>query len=310
MSGLSGLLAQAFLAGGVLAIAAFGELLAERVGVLNLGVEGLMSLGAVVAIIAVDSGTSPVGGLLASVAVGLLAGAIFAFATVTMRASQVLSGMALTLGGSGLAAAIGRPYAGEPARASFGALHIPLLERLPVLGSALFSQSLPILLAWLLLPAGLHALFHGTRHGLSLRAIGEAPGAADAQGLRVLPLRFVYVTLGAGLSAAAGGTLTLAFVPSWSEGMVAGRGWIAVALVIFAGYRPWRLAGGALLFGLVGSFGYLAQARGWGIPPTLLGMLPYLVTMLFMIAPPLLRRGGGGWAAPASLGLPYFRDER
>ena len=309
MSMLGNLLGDALLSGGVLAMAGLGELLAERVGVLNLGVEGLMALGGIAAIATVASTHDPYSGFAAALAVGMVAGAIFAFATVVMRASQVLCGMALTLGGSGLAATLGRPYAGQPARAVFERLHVPLLDRLPILGQALFSQNILVLLTWLVLPVAIHALLFGTRHGLALRAIGENPAAADAAGLRVTALRFAYVVLGAGLSAGAGAYLTLGFVPSWSDGIVAGRGWIAVALVIFAGYRPGRVAGGALLFGLVNAFGYLAQAHDWGFPPAFLAMLPYLVTILFMILPSLLSGAKLALPAPAALGVPYFRDE-
>ena len=310
MSLPAALLGDALLSGGVLAMASLGELLAERVGVLNLGVEGLMALGGIAGIAAADATHDAFSGFAAAIAVGMLAGAVFAFATVLMRANQVLCGMALTLGGSGLAATLGRSYAGRPVQAVFERVHVPLLDRLPVLGQALFSQNPLVLLTWLVLPVALHALLFGTRHGLALRAIGENPQAADASGLRVLPLRFAYVVLGAGLSAAAGAYLTLGFVPSWSDGIVGGRGWIAVALVIFAGYRPLRIAGGALLFGLVNAFGYLAQARDWGVPSAFLAMAPYLATMLFMILPALLARGRLALPAPAALGLAYFRDQR
>jgi len=310
MNVLSGLLGNALLSGGVLALAGLGELLAERVGVLNLGVEGLMALGAVTAIATVASSHDPYLGFLAALAAGAAAGTLFAVATVLVRASQVLCGMALTMGGLGLAATLGRPFAGQPAAATFPALPIPLLDRLPIIGPALFDQSAPVYLAYLVLPLALQLLLFRTRHGLTLRAIGENPAACDAAGIRVTPLRFGYVVLGAAISASAGAYLTLGFVPSWSDGVTAGRGWIAVALVIFAGYRPGRIVAGALLFGLVNALGYLAQARNWGVPSAFLSMLPYLVTMLFMILPALLSRGRSGALAPAALGIPYYRDQR
>ena len=310
MNLVSGLLGNALLSGGVLALAGLGELLAERVGVLNLGVEGLMALGAVTAVATVAASHDPALGVLAALAVGAAAGSLFAVATVLVQASQVLCGLALALGGLGLAATIGRPFAGRPAAAVFQALPIPLLDRLPVVGPALFDQTLPVYVAYLVLPLALQALLFRTRHGLTLRAIGESPAACDAAGIRVVPLRFAYVMLGAAVSASAGAYLTLAFVPSWSEGVTAGRGWIAVALVIFAGYRPWRIVAGALLFGLVEALGYLAQARDWGVPAAFLSMLPYLVTLLFMIVPGLVSRGRAGGAAPAALGVAYYRDER
>ncbi len=310
MSVLSSLLGNAVLSGAVLALAGQGELLAERVGVLNLGVEGLLALGGVTAIATVAVGHDPVLGLLAAVGVGAAVGCLFAAATVLARASQVLCGIALTTGGLGLAATLGRPYAGQPAAATFQPLGIPLLDRLPVLGPALFHQAAPVYVAFLVLPLALQLLLFHTRHGLVLRAIGENPAACDAAGIPVVALRFAYVVLGAAIAAAAGADLTLAFVPSWSDGVTAGRGWIAVALVIFAGYRPWRIAAGAFLFGLVNALGYLAQARDWGVAPAFLSMLPYLATILFMVLPALSARGRSGAAAPAALGLPYYRDQR
>jgi ABC-type uncharacterized transport system permease subunit len=306
---LPALLANALVSGGVLALAGLGELLSERVGVLNLGVEGLIALGAVGAVITVAATHDPALGVLAALAIGAVAGSLFAIATVLVRASQVLCGMALTMGGLGLAATIGRPFAGQPSAATVPALPIPLLDRLPLVGQALFDQSLPVYLAYVVLPLAIHLLLFRTRHGLTLRAIGENPAACDAAGIRVLPLRFAYVILGSALSASAGAYLTLGFVPSWSDGVTAGRGWIAVALVIFSGYRPWRVVAGALLFGLVNALGYLAQARNWGVPSAFLSMLPYLVTLLFMIVPAMLS-GGLRALAPAALGLPYYRDQR
>ena len=310
MSVLSGLLGNAVLSGAVLALAGQGELLAERVGVLNLGVEGLLALGGVTAIATVAAGHGPALGLLAAVCAGTAAGCLFAAATVLARASQVLCGIALTTGGLGLAATLGRPYAGQPAAATFQPVSIPLLDRLPVLGPALFHQAAPVYVAFLVLPLALQLLLFHTRHGLVLRAIGENPAACDAAGIPVVALRFAYVVLGAAIAAAAGADLTLAFVPSWSDGVTAGRGWIAVALVIFAGYRPWRIVAGAFLFGLVNALGYLAQARDWGVAPAFLSMLPYLATILFMVLPALSRSGRSGAAAPAALGLPYYRDQR
>ena len=310
MNALSGLLGSAVLSGAVLALAGQGELLAERVGVLNLGVEGLLALGGVAAIATVAAGHDPVLGLLAALGAGAAAGCLFAAAVVLARASQVLCGIALTTGGLGLAATLGRPYAGQPAAATFQPVGIPLLDRLPVLGPALFHQTVPAYVAFLALPLALQLLLFRTRHGLVLRAIGENPAACDAAGIPVTALRFAYVVLGATIAAAAGADLTLAFVPSWSDGVTAGRGWIAVALVIFAGYQPWRIAAGAFLFGLVNALGYLAQARDWGLPPAFLSMLPYLATILFMVMPALSARGRSTATAPAALGLPYYRDQR
>ncbi|MGW5956808.1 ABC transporter permease [Methylorubrum thiocyanatum] len=308
---ITGILATALLAGGVLALAALGEVLAERVGVVNLGVEGLMSLGALTGVATVAAVPSPTLGFAAALAVGFAFGCVFAAATVLLRANQVLCGLALTLLGSGLAATLGRSYAGAPAAAVFPRVAVPGLADIPVLGPALFSQNVLIYAIYIVLPVGLHLLLFRTRHGLNLRAVGENPAAADAAGIPVAAIRFWYVALGSSLAGGAGAYLTLAFVPSWSEGVVAGRGWIAVALVIFAGFRPLTAVTAALLFGVITALGFVGQARGWPVAPAILSMLPYLGTVAFIILPVVAWRRLRGWfAAPAALGLPYHRDVR
>ena len=193
----------------------------------------------------------------------------------------------------------------------FGGVTIPGLSDLPVLGRAVFSQPPLIYVIWIALPLFLHWLLFRTRHGMNLRAVGENPAAADAAGVKVGLLRFGYVVAGAGLAGAAGGFLTLAFVPSWSDGITGGRGWIALALVIFAGFRPLRAAGGAFLFGLITALGFVGQARNWPVPPAVLSMLPYLGTVACMVVPALFAgRTRRRLLAPAALGVPYFRDER
>jgi general nucleoside transport system permease protein len=304
-------MATAFLAGGVIAMAALGEVLAERVGVVNLGVEGVMAIGAITAIVVVTAVSSPALAFLCALAVGFGCGVVFAVATVYFQANQVLCGLALTLMGTGLATTIGKPYAGLPARATFEGVAIPVLSNIPILGRALFSQNVLIYLIFIILPLALHYLMFKTRHGLNMRAVGENPAAADAAGIAVLAFRFWYVAAGSALAAGAGAYLTLAFVPGWSEGVVAGRGWIAVALVIFAGYRPLYAVAAALLFGVITSIGFVGQARNWPVAPAILSMLPYLGTVAFIIVPALAwHRIRQQTAAPAALGLPYFRDMR
>jgi simple sugar transport system permease protein len=308
---LTGVLFTTLLAGGVLALAAMGEVLTERVGVFNLGLEGLVALGGMTAIVTVAQYPSAPLGMLAAIGVGLFAGAIFSAAVVLMRANQTLCGLALTIAGTGLAAALGHSYAGQPAKAIFAGVEIPYLSDLPILGRAVFSQNLLVYVIWIILPVGLNFLLFKTRHGINLRSVGENPSAADAAGVPVTLIRFCYVVIGAGFAGAAGAYLTLAFVPSWSDGITGGRGWIAVALVIFAGFRPINAAAGAFLFGLITALGFLGQARNWPIPPAFLSMLPYVGTMAFMIIPVLAsRRIQRRLAAPAALGLAYYRDQR
>ena len=190
-------------------------------------------------------------------------------------------------------------------------IRIPVLADLPVIGPSLFTQNALVYLTFLVLPATLHFIMFKTRHGLNLRAVGENPAASDATGIAVQTIRFWYVAAGSALAAGAGAFLTLAFVPSWSEGVVAGRGWIAVSLVIFAGYRPITAVLAALLFGVITSLGFVGQARGSPAAPAVLSMLPYLGTLGFIIVPVLAWHRMRQWmAAPAALGEPYFRDVR
>jgi simple sugar transport system permease protein len=308
---VTGILSTAFLAGGVLALAALGEVLSERVGVFNLGLEGLMALGGISAIITVSHYPVATVGFIVAILVGLAFGALFAAATVLMRANQTLCGLALTILGTGLASAVGRHYSGQPAKAVFDGVAIPILSQIPILGSAFFSQNLLVYVIWIVLPISIHWLLFRTRHGINLRAVGENPAAADAAGIPVTRIRFCYVVAGSGLAGAAGAYLTLAFVPSWSDGITGGRGWIAVALVIFAGYRPYYASIGALLFGIITALGFVGQARNWPVAPAFLSMLPYLGTMGFMIVPVVVwKRLHRRLAAPAALGFAYYRDQR
>jgi ABC-type uncharacterized transport system permease subunit len=270
-----------------------------------------MALGAITAIAIVTASPNPVFGLIGALGVGFVVGMIFASATVVLRANQVLCGLALTLMGTGLAATIGKAYSGMPAKATFAPVEIPYLSELPLLGRALFTQNILVYLIYLVLPVALHFIMFRTRHGLNLRAVGENPAAADAAGISVQKFRFWYVAAGSSLAAGAGAYLTLAFVPSWSEGVVAGRGWIAVALVIFAGYRPINAVLAALLFGAITSLGFVGQARNWPIAAPILSMLPYLGTIALIIMPVLAwHRVRRLMAAPAALGEPYYRDVR
>jgi general nucleoside transport system permease protein len=305
------ILSIAVLAGGVLALAALGEVLAERVGVFNLGLEGLMALGGVCGIIAGTIVPNAWLGFALALLIGLVFGAAFAAATVLVRANQVLCGLALTMLGTGLAATVGRPYSGMPARVGFEPVAIPWLSELPIVGPAFFSQNLLVYLIYFIVPTAIWFILFRTRHGLNVRAVGENPAAADAAGIEVTKIRFWYVTIGASLAAGAGAYLTLAFIHSWSDGIVAGRGWIAIALVIFAGYRPFAAMFGALFFGIITALGFVGQARNWPVAPAFLSMLPYLGTLAFMILPVIVwRRTRLLGAAPAALGTPYFRDER
>jgi len=310
MNVISGVICAAIASGTVIILAAIGELLAERSGVMNLGLEGVMALGALAAIATERVFPNPFVGLLAAITVGLLLGVVYATATVSFRASQVLCGLGLSFFGAGLSGRLGAPLSGWTAPVPFQSIRIPLLADLPLVGNALFNQPFLVYFAYFILPPVVTFMLYRTRHGMHLRAVGEDPAAADACGIPVNRLRFLYTCIGCALAATGGAYITLAFTPSWIEGITGGRGWIAIALVIFGAWRPLPLVLGALLFGSVISLGFVAQIQGWGIPSSFLAMLPYLSTILLMAIPIALRSKAvrNLSASPSALGVPYLRE--
>jgi len=310
MNVFAGILAAAIASGTVIAFAALGELLAERAGVQNLGLEGVMAIGALTAIAVNLIIPNPYIGLLAAIGAGCLMGIIFATATVTLRANQVLCGLGLAFLGTGLSGRLGAPISGFRAKAPFESIRIPVLVDIPVVGEALFDQPLLVYVAFILLPILISYVLMKTRHGMNVRAVGENPATADACGVSVNNVRYLYTVIGCVLAAIGGAYITLAFTPSWIEGITAGRGWIAIALVIFGAWRPLPVVLGALLFGAVTSLGFVAQIQGWGIPASFLAMLPYLGTILLMVIPIIARAKSVKRisASPAALGIPYIRE--
>ncbi|MCC6705170.1 MAG: ABC transporter permease, partial [Thermomicrobiales bacterium] len=245
---LVSVLAAAVPAGTALLYAAMGETFAERAGLLNLGVEGMRLMGALAGFgIMTWSGNALVGAAGAILA-GAVMAAIHAFLTVSLRANQVVSGLALTLFGTGLSAYLGRDLVGKRAADRFNSLDVPLLSEIPHLGRILFQQNLLVYASYFFVPLCWWYVYR-TRQGLNLRALGERPEAADSLGLNVNSLRYCYVILGGALAGIGGAVFSLGTNPGWIEGMTAGAGWIAVALVIFAGWNPLRIAAGAWLFG-------------------------------------------------------------
>ncbi|KYH31931.1 ABC transporter permease [Neomoorella mulderi] len=302
-------LAAAITAGTPILYAALGEILAERAGVLNLGVEGMMLVGAVTGfMVAVRTGNPWLGFLVALLAAGLMA-AIFAFLTITLRANQVVTGLALTMFGTGLSGFLGKPYVGIPLPLSFKPVAIPFLADIPLIGPVLFRHDPLVYLTYVLVPL-LWYYFYRTRPGLNLRAVGENPAAADALGVNVFALRYIYVIIGGMLAGAGGAFLSLAYAPSWLENMTAGRGWIAVALVIFAVWDPVKALLGSYLFGGVDALTYTLQAATKiAVPSFFLKMLPYILTLVVLIIATrqtLVKHIG----APGALSIPYDREER
>ena len=288
-----------------LLIAATGELVVERAGVLNLGVEGMMIMGAVSGFAAAYMTGSPWLGLIASILVGAAFSLLFAFLTLTLVTNQVATGLALTLLGLGLSGMIGEAFVGLPG-VKMAVLDIPWLSDLPLVGRLVFGQD-PIFYISILLGFGVSWFLFRTRAGLTLRSVGDSHKSAHALGIKVIPIRYAAVVFGGACAGMAGGYLALVYVPQWVEGMTAGRGWIALALVVFASWRPWRVLAGAYLFGGV-SIGQLhAQALGVGIPSQLLSSLPYLATVIVLVLISRNRRLTM-MNTPASLGQPFVPD--
>jgi ABC-type uncharacterized transport system permease subunit len=279
-------LARALSFGTPLLLASLGALVNERAGVVNLGVEGMMAVGALAAFGAASGEGSPLVAVSLAMAVGALAALLHGFVTLTLRANVYVSGLALSMLGLGVAGLLGRRYEG-----SF------LFEPAP---------ELPFTVAAVVLAAVLWGFLHFTRPGLVLRSVGENPAAADALGVSVLTVRYLAVAFGGALSGLAGAFVSLAYRPAWTDGMTAGLGWIAVALVIFVGWSPLRAVLGSVFFGLLYYLQFRLQDQSQ-VPTEVFAAMPYALVIL-VLALAGLRRAGG--AAPAALGIPYHRGER
>ncbi len=302
---VTALAGRAMVAGTPLLLGTLGEVLTERAGILNLGVEGIMAVGAVTGFgVAITSG-SPWAGALAAVIVGMLLGLVHALVTVTLRANQVVAGLALTMLGLGLSSLIGKPFVGRPLPNPLGESAIPLLSQLPVVGTSLFSRD-PLFYLGLLLSIGLWFILFRTRWGIVIRSCGESPLAAATCGVNVQAVRTLCLMAGCGLCGLAGAYLSLVYNPSWVEGMTAGRGWIVIALTIFSFWNPLRAVIGAYAFGAIYVVQYSLQS--WNISPNLLMTLPYVLTLLALTL--LSSRAHRHLAAPAALGTPFHPGEK
>ena len=287
-------------------LATLGEIVAERSGILNLGVEGMMLAGALCAAAAGIATGNPV----IAVAAGALAGGLLAlvhgFFAVTLRVNQVLSGLALTLLGMGMTSFLGRPLIGTAPGVRLRALPIPGLADIPVLGDIFFRQSALAYLAYFLVPVCWFYLFR-TGTGLKIRAAGEDAAAVDAAGINVFRIRYVCTFVGGLGGGLAGAYLSLSYTPGWKESMTGGQGWVAIAMVIFATWNPLRAVAGAFLFGGLTALQFYFQALGVElIPAYVLKMLPYILTIAVMV---LVNLGPGRrFGGPAALGIPFNRE--
>ena len=297
------MLAAAVTAGTPVLFAALGEVLAERAGILNLGVEGMMLMGAVVGFAVTMWTGNPTAGFVAAMAAGMCLGMVHGGLCISLRANQVVAGMALTIFGMGLSGYLGKSLVGVPPVARFSPVKLPLLGDIPILGPIFFQHDVLVYFSYLLVPALWYLVFR-TRPGLHMRSVGENPRAADVLGINVVRLRYLYTSVGGALAGAGGAYLALAYAPSWLENMTAGRGWIAIALVIFSGWNPLVAMAGAYLFGGVEAASVRIQAVGATINPYFLSMTPYLLTILALILAGRSRRR----AAPAALSVAYDRE--
>ena len=299
-------LSRALVAGTPLLFGTIGEIIAERSGVFNLGTEGMMATGAVIAFgVTLSTGSVWLGFLMAIIAAALLS-SIHAFVCITLKGKQTLSGLALTMIGLGLSGVIGRSYIGIPLPERFSSIKIPYLSLLPIIGPTLFSRDILFYIA-LFLAIFSYIFLYKTRVGINLRSVGESPKAADSLGVNVNLYRYIAVIIGGAMAGMGGAYLSTAYIPQWIEGMVGGRGWIVVALTIFAYWNPLKAIWTSYLFGGIYILQYLLQPLG--IPPSLLMMMPYLSTLIILILTSrsnLLKRIG----SPEALGEPFLKEDK
>ncbi len=296
------LIAALIVAATPILLAAIGELVVEKAGVLNLGVEGMMITGAICGFAVAVETQNPALGFIGAALGGAALSLIFGFLTQYLLSNQVATGLALTLFGLGISALIGQAYIGvkPPITAD---LDIPLLSDVPVIGPILFQHNLMVYLS-LGIVAGVWYLLKYTRVGLVLRAVGENHDAAHALGYKVVRIRMLAIAFGGACAGLGGAYLSLIRVPQWTEGMTAGAGWIALAIVVFASWKPWRVLLGAYLFGGITVLQLNLQAAGLKIPVEYLSMSPYLITILVLVIMSA-DRSRAALNAPAALGRPF-----
>jgi len=304
---LTSILTRTVVAGTPLLLGTLGEVVSERSGILNLGVEGMMSFGAATGFIVTFTTGNPWLGMIAAILAGALISVIHAFVTVSLRANQVVSGLALTMLGIGLSGLWGKPYIGRPLTVKMNAIAIPYLSDIPILGKVLFYQDAYFYLSVVLGILVWFALKH-TKIGITVRSVGENPKAAETMGINVTMVKYLCVMVGGAFAGMAGAHLSTAYSKSWIEGMTSGRGWIVIALTIFALWEPSKAFIGAYVFGGIFVLQYVLQPLG--ISPNLLAMLPYLTTLGVLLFYGLSSKGQRKMSAPATLGEPYIRGSR
>lgn len=262
--------------------AAIGEIFSQRAGIMNLGIEGIMLMGAVSGFLTVYSTKNLALAILAVIIVGALLGLLFAFLTVTLRADQTVCGMAFLIFGSGLSGFLGKNVTGVASAVKFEKINIPLLSKIPVVGDIFFKQDLLVYIMYIIIPLSIFYIYR-TRPGMILRALGENPAALDTAGINIFALRYAYVMFGCAMTSVSGACISLSYTNFWNEGMTGGKGWIAFSLVAFSGWNPAGAVLGALLFGMISIIGINMQIYLPGIPSQFYGMLPYAATIIALI---------------------------
>lgn len=304
-------LSAAVIAGTPLLFATLGGILNEKVGNLNLGVEGMMLMGAVAGFMVGFRTNNPVLALLGAGVLSALGALIYAVLTVSLHANQVVTGLSLTIFGTGFSGLVGQKLVGQiisdQLKANLAPVRIPLLSQIPLVGEALFNQSMFVYLGYVSAVV-LFIYFAYTNWGLNARMVGENPAAADAAGINVNLYKYTHILIGGAFCGLGGAYLSLAYVPAWQEGITAGRGWIAVALVIFAGWNPLMAILGAFLFGGLDILGFRLQGAGLNVNQYFLDMVPYVVTIVVLVISGIKKNSLN--APPKGLGNAYFREER
>ncbi|MEA1975765.1 MAG: ABC transporter permease [Bacillota bacterium] len=297
------------ISGTPLLLATLGEIMTEKSGHLNLGVEGLMLLGAVGGFGIGFITSNPILALLGAIILGAFGGLIYAFLTVTLRANQVVSGLALTIFGTGISSYVGTSFIGHKMPENiinfYKPFELPILSKIPFIGNILFNQDIFIYLSYIFaISFGIY--LYNTRIGLNLIAVGENPSAADGAGINITIYKYVHILIGGALCGLGGAYLSIVEVPQWQDNITAGRGWIAIALVIFAKWNPYKALFAAYLFGGLNIIGFRMQNLNFS--QSLLDMLPYLVTILVLVISSIKKSKDN--APPSGLSIPYFREER
>jgi simple sugar transport system permease protein len=303
MDVITSLLLESLKASTPLLLATIGEIYTERSGILNLGIEGIMAIGAFIGFFIAYTTESLTLSLLAAAIVGLILSALHAISSITFKANQTVSGLALTMLGLGVSSIAGSKYVGLPLTLTLQPIKVPYLANIPIVG-AFFYQDFLVYFS-LILAVLMWFFLNYTKYGLQIRAVGENPSAADASGINVELVRYSCTLFGGALQGLAGAYLSLAYLPGWIDGMTQGRGWIAVALTVLAFWDPLKGILGALAFGSIDALQYVLQP--YGIPVSLLSSLPYIVTIVVMAVATILlakRRV----RPPAALGTPYIRE--